>query len=380
MAFARPAFQDLYQQALTDIQSQSGTTSFLRRAVLPAVAWALAGLAWLHYGYLDYISLQSVPFTATDEYLYGWGALKGVTPKAASAASGTATFTGANGATISAGQIVVRGDNVNYTVTTGGTIVSNTVTVSIAALVAGAAGNANVGISLTLSSPASGVNAGGLAASALAGGADAELDPDYKTRMLAVYASPPQGGSQVDYMDWALAVPGVTRAWVAPNNAGAGTVTVYTMWDNAEASYAGFPQGTNGGATAETRISAATGDQLAVANAIFPVQPVTPVVYSLAPTAYPVNFTIADLDPPTNAIKAAISVALAGVFRRSAAPGGTLYPIALTNAPNGKMYPEQFYAAIGAVSGIRRFTLTSPSASITAGAGAIPSLGVVNYI
>jgi uncharacterized phage protein gp47/JayE len=41
-------------------------------------------------------------------------------------------------------------------------------------------------------------------------------------------------------------VPGVTRAWCAPNGFGSGTVVVYTMWDSAEAAHNGFPQGTDG--------------------------------------------------------------------------------------------------------------------------------------
>lgn len=380
MAFARPAFLDLYSQALNDITSQSATNALLRRAVLPAVAFALAGLSWLHYGYLDYISLQSVPFTATGEYMRGWGALKGVAPLPAASANGAATFPGTNGATIDAGQIIVRGDNVSYSVTTGGTVAGNTITVPISAIIAGAIGNAAAGVGLTLSSPASGIIAGGVAASELEGGADAEIDSAYRTRMLATYANPPQGGSVADYYEWAVAVPGVTRAWISPLAAGPGTVTVYTMWDSAEAAHAGFPQGTTGVATSEARDVAATGDQLTVANAIYVPQPVTALVYSAAPTPLPVNFTITDLEPSTAAIKAAILVALAGVFQRSASPGGTAFPIVLPNAPNGKMYPEQFYSAIGAVAGLRRFTLVSPSASIVAGAGAIPTLGSVTYV
>ena len=48
---------------------------FLRRAVLRVLAWVQAGLAYLHYGYLDWISLQSTPFTSTGEYLEGWAAM-----------------------------------------------------------------------------------------------------------------------------------------------------------------------------------------------------------------------------------------------------------------------------------------------------------------
>ena len=61
-----------------------------------------------------------------------------------------------------------------------------------------------------------------------------------------------------------------TRAWCLPNGMGTGTVALYTMLDNANAQWGGFPQGSNGVATLELRDAAAQGDQLTVANAIYP--------------------------------------------------------------------------------------------------------------
>lgn len=380
MAFARPTFSQLYDQALSDIKSVSGASALLRRAVLPAVAFALAGLAWLNYSYLDYISRESVPFTAKDEYLYAWGAMKGVNPKPAETATGSVQFSGSNGAVVASGSSVARSDGAAYVTTADSAVAAGLVTVPVVALVAGSAGNTDALIGFTLSSPVPGVSAGGLASTAISGGADAEPVDDYKTRMLAVYAQPPQGGSASDYVEWATAVPGVTRAWVNPNGAGAGTVVVYTMWDNAEAAHGGFPQGADGVASLEARDTSATGDQLVVANYIYPLRPVTALVYSVAPPAYEVDFTIADLEPSTVAIQSAISVALTAVFLRSAAPYGTSWPLAVVDAPNGVMYPSEFSAAISAVPGIRRFTLASPSAKITATPGAIPTLGTITYV
>lgn len=381
MPFSRPLLTDLQAQAQADISSQIvGGDSLLRRSILRILAWSQAGLAHGHYGFLDYIARQSNPATATGSFMYAWGLLKGVTPKYAAASTGSVQFSGANGSPLSAGTSVTRSDSAAFVTTSSGTVSGGFVTVSLQAVVAGASGNCDTGTTFTISGTVTGVNATGAATTVFAGGADPETDDAYRTRMLAKYRAPPQGGSVVDYVQWATAVPGVTRAWVAPNAAGAGTVSVYTMWDVAEASHSGFPQGTNGAATGETRAAPATGDQLAVANAVFIPQPVTALVYSMAPTAYPVNFTIADLDPPTAPIKAAISVALAAVFLRNAAPGGTAWPISVAGVPNGKMYQSEFVTAIASVAGVNRFTLTSPSSSITAGTGAIPTLGSVTYV
>ena len=177
MAFQRPTFSQLYAQTLSDIQSKSGANALLRRAVLPAVAFALAGLIWLCYDYLDYIAKQSVPYTATGENMYAWGALKGANPKSATRATGSAQFSGASG-TIVAGSIVARGDGTTYATTADGTISAGLVMVPIQAIVAGSAGNADAGIGLTLQAPAAGINAGGIASTVIADGADAEAEDD----------------------------------------------------------------------------------------------------------------------------------------------------------------------------------------------------------
>ncbi|NHO43344.1 hypothetical protein GOB83_14470, partial [Acetobacter fabarum] len=79
MPYARPTLTDLRQQALQDVLDGgiSGVSAVLRFSVLSVLCYALAGLSYLHYAYLDWISQQAVPWTATDEYLESWGALKG---------------------------------------------------------------------------------------------------------------------------------------------------------------------------------------------------------------------------------------------------------------------------------------------------------------
>ena len=48
------------------------------------------------------------------------------------------------------------------------------------------------------------------------------------------------GGAQADYVTWALAVPGVTRAWAASEQ-GAGTITVRFLMDDLRADDDGWP-------------------------------------------------------------------------------------------------------------------------------------------
>jgi uncharacterized phage protein gp47/JayE len=377
MSYQRPILSSLIDQAIADVISTAG--NLLPIDVLTLMATSNAGLADLHFGHIDRVSLECTPWSAIDN-LESWAALRGVYRIAASYASLTAVFTGTNGVIITSGLTVTRADGVTYTVTTPATIASGTATVTITAAIAGVSGNCVVGTPLTLGSAPLGVNAAGVAGSSVTAGADTETDDALRTRMLAVYAAPPQGGALADYVEWATAVPGVTRAWVTTEGSGAGTVVVYTMFDNTESAFSGFPQGTNGGATSETRTTAATGDQLAVANYIYPLRPVTALVYSVAPVAYPVNFRIIDVLPATADMQTAITAALTAVFRRSAAPGGTNWPVTTSGTTNGYLYMSFFTSTLDAIPGLQRYTMVTPNTAIVAPTGNIPTLGTITWV
>ncbi|MBP0492155.1 baseplate J/gp47 family protein [Pararoseomonas indoligenes] len=368
MPFSRPTLRALAQQASADVAEATGSYVLLRSSPLAILAKATAGLVQGLYGYLDWIARMAVPWTAEGEFLEAWAALVGVTRKSAAAAAGSATFTGTPGSILPDGAQVARSSDGLLYLTTGlGTVSSDgTVTVAIVAAEEGATGNAVDGSALRVASAATGVNSTGAMVGPATGGADAEGDDDFRARMLERYREPPQGGAQGDYVRWAKEVPGVTRAWATPNGAGAGTVVVYAMLDEAQAANGGFPQGTDGGAAAETRTAPATGDQLTIADYLYPLQPVTALVYVVAPVASPINLTIADLDEDTTATRAAIASAVRGMLRRQGEPGGTIYQ-------------SDLVAAIDGVPGVEHFTLTSPSASVTASAGRLPTLGTITW-
>ena len=52
--------------------------------------------------------------------------------------------------------------------------------------------------------------------------------------------NPPMGGSEADYVRWAMAVPGVTRAWAAVEQ-GIGTMTVRFLMDDMYPDNYGLP-------------------------------------------------------------------------------------------------------------------------------------------
>ncbi len=372
MPYARPTLTALQAQALQDIQggALSGIDALLPNAVLRVLALVLAGFAYLHYQYQDYTAQQSTPWTATDESAEGWGAAKGVTRKDAIAANYPATFTGtASVAVLPAGTVITRLDGFQYTA--DAEVIADAtgaVSATITAMVPGAAGTMLPGTALVLFSPVTGINAtSGVSGLAITPGADQETPDAFKTRYLQVYAAPPQGGDANDYKEWALAVPGVTRAWVNPLGMGAGTVVVYSMWDLAEVANNGFPVGSNGGATSEARATTATGDQLALANALYPLRPATALVYSVAPTPYPVAFAIKTQTLVTTAIRAQVNAAIDAVF------------LAMADALGGTLDSSPFETAIAAITGMPRFTLTAPAAEFGAPLGCLPIRGAVTY-
>jgi uncharacterized phage protein gp47/JayE len=374
MPYIFPTIEDLISDAQADVSGSDlpNADGFLPRAILPLMAMIQAGFALGHYDAIAYAMLQATPFTATDEWLDTWAAFKAIYRKDATAAGYTGSsmvqFTGAVVDTdMPSGTPIQRGDGFAY-VTTADAIVqsSGTVTAPIVATTTGSAGNAAAGIVLTLGTGITGIPSAGTASTIITGGTEQELDDDLRTRMLFAYANPPAGGDQADYETWATAVPGVTRAWCQPNGMGAGTVVIQFMMDIAEASFGGFPQGTNGVAALETRDTVATGDQLSVANAIYPLRPVTSLIYLCAPVPEPVTYAIADLYPNTATIQAGITTALQAMHLRKAIPGGTLWP-------------SDWNEAIAAVPGISHFAVASPSAGVTSGSGQLLTVGTVTY-
>jgi uncharacterized phage protein gp47/JayE len=136
------------------------------------------------------------------------------------------------------------------------------------------------------------------------------------------------------------------------------------MIDDVQAAHGGFPQGTDGCAVLETRGPTATGDQSLVAEHIWPVQPVTALVYVAAPVPAPVNVTLLALYPDTVELEAQIVASLQDMFLIRATLGGTTYP-------------SDLYNAILATPGVEHFTMSEPAMPITADAGALPVMGTL---
>lgn len=376
MPFARPTLDELRAQTAADVAAAiPGADPLLPVSNLGILADILAELANGMDGYLDYIAKQGVPFTAVDEAFEGWAALKGVTRKPATAANGQGIFPGAPGNVLPAGTPVSRGDGRAYVTTADATVGGGgTVTAPIVAAAAGSAGTLVTGSALALGVAVPGIGGTGTAVAGLPG-VDVEDFDTFRTRTLQIYANPPQGGAIPDYIEWAEEVAGVTRAWCIPHAKGPGTVVVYFMMDDAEAAFGGFPQGVGGCATLETRDAVATGDLLAVADHIYPLQPVTALVYALAPAINMVTFTIV-LPGASAALKTAISAAIDGAFLAFGSPGGTVNKSRIESAIDGLAGTDGFVITVEACD---HGVIAPGVGNIVSNAGYLPVRGVITW-
>ncbi len=332
----------LLQQGLADAAQAgspvplSATDLDLSRSNVRALSFTRGMSLHGAYRYLrDFIAPQAVPIKAVGDFLDGWLVTYQMPRKPAVAAVLAATGTGVNGTVLAASTLMQSGDGRQYATTAAATVASGVLTVQVAALVEGAAGNLASALPLTLVSPVSGIDSAFVAGAATTTGTDLESDADAVYRLQQRLSAVPMGGCPADYARWALAVPGITRAWGVRNPGGPTTAGVIIMADVGGVST--LPSGAQRTAVEDYIRDPRRGppDELFV----------------IVPTPVAINFTI-HLAPDTAAIRAGVVAALADLFFREAAPG---QPIPMSHATE----------AISSVVGEFNHTISAPA--ITSG-------------
>lgn len=349
MSFARPNLSELIERARGDLESRlPGADARLRHSVLDVLARTHGGTAAGLYGYLDWLAAQLMPDTAEAEHLARWASIWGIRRKAAIAATATVQATGVDGSVIAAGTQMQRVDGAAYRTVAAATIAAGTADLAVEAAATGPGGDLTVGAKLNLSSAIIGVNAAVTVTEAGEAGFTEESDDDLLARLLSRIRTPPQGGAKSDYVAWALAQPGVTRAWAYPGWMGAGTVGVAFVMDGRD------------------DILPLEADVAAVQAAIEELRPVTAELIVFAPAAQPIDVVIR-VAPDTPEIRASIEAELADMFTRDAEPGGTIHVSRLREA-------------ISLSPGEHNHQLDLPDRDQTVAAGTIPMLGEVTFV
>lgn len=300
MPFARPSLQDLITRVEGDIKSGLGLVTLLRRSFLKVFARALAGLAHLLYGFIQFIEKQAFIDTAEEEYLIRWAGIWGIEQKPATFTEFTCSVTGTAGVIVPAGRVYRRSDGKEYEVQAEVTLTGSGDQISLIAREAGTASEVQPGDGISILSPIAGLDSEATVVSVEVEAEDIEEIEALRARLLDRIQNPPSGGNANDYIQWALSIAGITRAWIAPLALGPGTVTVYVVTDN------------------EDPITASPAKIQEVADYIETVRPVTANVTVTTPVLFPIDLSIS-IKPNNSAVRDAIETELLDLIARDSA-------------------------------------------------------------
>ncbi len=351
MPFSTPSLQTIIERMDSDAEGRlPGTQPRLRRSLLGIIIRACAGGIFGLYQLLAKTSDTVLPDTATDDILDRWANIYlNVPRKSATTAGGTVGLTGNDGTIVPAGTAMQRADGVEFTTDAPVTIAAGVASAAVTAALAGVESNTASAVTLTITSPISGVNSTTTVdANGITGGSDIETDASLRSRLLDRIQNPPQGGSAQDYIQWALEVAGVTRAWSYPLEGGAGNIVVRFMMDNSYAN--GIPQ---------------AGDVAAVQSYIDPLHPAAAILTVNAPTAVALDFTIS-VTANTAEVQAAVQSELEDMILRDSQPGGTILLSHISEA-------------ISRATGETDHTVTAPASNVNHTANQIAVMGAITW-
>lgn len=348
MAIKRPTLPELIDRLAAEMESRlPGVLARARRSLAGVLVRVLAGALSALYQYFERLIQQAWPDQADEDYLPAHGARWGVPRKLAEAATGPLSVGGLVGYPLVAGTVFLRKDGARFTVDTGVTIEEDgTAAVTITAADVGQAGNTVSGVEFRLASPVDGINSVAVASDAISGGADVEDIEAWRARILDRIRKAPHGGDPDDYVEWALEVPGVTRAWCTPSGNGAGTVVVRFVRDG------------------DDDLIPDAGEIDAVQAYIDTKRPVTAELFVQPLVAKPIAYTISGLSPDTPEIRAAVIAELKDMHARDAIPGATLLRTHMDEA-------------ISIAMGENDHHLDAPAANVTCEPGELATFGGV---
>lgn len=366
MPWSTPTLSQVRILVRDDIVAAFSGAITIGNSVLRVMADAMSGLGHLTLRYVDWLARQLLPDTAEKEWLDRHGDIWLVNAdgshgrKNAAFAAGPITMTGTNGTLVASGTTLQSSAGVGYETTEQITVGVTATQVAVRALDAGAIGNLAVGETLGLTDDVSGIDSEAIVV-AVTGGVDEESDPDLLARILFRIQQPPMGGDASDYVDWATAVAGVTRAWAAPLEMGIGTMTVRFMMDDLRASVNGFPLAAD------------------IANVTTYIDIKRPVAikdrWVLAPIPEHIDFTVTELDVDSVSVRSAIEVAVRAILREKAAPAHAVNGIL---QPAQTIYRSWVSEAISNVQGVNHFKLIMEDHEMPSN-GHIGILGTIIY-
>jgi uncharacterized phage protein gp47/JayE len=349
MPWSTPPLEQVRSENRDYITARLHSGAMVPNSALRVLADANAGLAFEVLLYIDWLSKQLLPDTAETEWLDRHGQIWVGGRKPATYASGQATVTGVAGTLLPIGT-QLTGPGSTYQTVQQITVGASATPVNIVALTAGIIGNADPSTTLGFITPVTNVDATATVVT-LTGGVEAETDDELRGRILERIRKPPMGGDADDYVQWALAIPGVTRAWCAPLEMGIGTVTVRFMMDDLRAPD-GFPT---------------PDDVLFVDQSLDQVRPVAVKdFFTEAPIPYGLVVIIANLVNDDAGTRQAITDSIKAMLHERAIPGQTIY----------RSWMDE---AIAGTAGVDHYDLMFDDAPMLNN-GSLAVLGAINFV
>lgn len=305
----------------------------------------------------EYIYRQIFASTADRRHLERQAYEFGMARKPASPSIGSITTTGTPGAVYPAGIAYLSGSDLFRTSSEARAPDNGVIVFLVHSDGTGAAMNRAPTDTLNLADialyPTLGAQAV-VATDGLGGGADVEDDESLRARVLDRKRRPPQGGAYSDYEQFALAVPGVIKAWAWPFADGPGTVGVWFL-------FAGRPD-----------LIPTAPDILAVREELESRRLIRAGLSVSAPLPVPVDVVISGLGRDTVETRADIEASLGRMFFDRAKPGVATEAFVLSRS--------WIAEAISQAIGEERHVLASPLADPIFTDGQYPILGQVSYV
>jgi uncharacterized phage protein gp47/JayE len=348
MAFKKPTLNEISEKIKNDIVAKTGIGNPLKNSFIYAISYALGGACLLMHYRLEYFSKQILPDSADEEHLERWSSIWGVNRKPASFSERDVNLTGTNGAVIPVSSLLQNDEGYTFETTEEIVFTMSTTIVHVVATEPGKESNVLAGSKLAFQSPVPGVESEALVlATGYIDGEAQESDEELRARLLTRIQRPPAGGKKSDYIQWALEVPGITRAFVYPSWLGEGTVGIAVVTDNADSLIPDV-----------AKVSE-------VQNYIDNLKPVTAKPTVFAPIESVVSMTI-QINPNTSDVQASITSELEDLFSRESEPGG-------------RILISHIREAISTAIGESDNFVVNPSTDIQAASGEIKTLGAITY-
>ncbi|WP_438752070.1 baseplate J/gp47 family protein [Pararhizobium sp. O133] len=338
-------------------QYMPGTDSALKNNFVTVTGKVLAALSHEFELRMAYLAQQLFLQTASGQFLVMHCADVGIYRKAASAATGKISGTGAASTTYPIGVRFISGNTIYRSTASAKSGVGGAVTFTVRSDAKGSAVNRDAGGILAVADPVLFPTLDDeftVGDDGLGGGADIETDDSLRMRGLQRKQNPPGGGTLTDYERIARSVPGVIKAWAFRDPLAPGFLVVFFLFTGRENS---IPE-----ASDVTAVQAAIDAKrlIRVDDSV-----------ARAPVARPVNVTINGLSSDTSDTRAAIAAGIRAMFLarcRPGIPGDTF-----------NLSKSWIAEAVSQAAGESRHVLVAPSADIELTDGEFPVLGTVTY-